>query len=128
MIRYLIVFVVTILAISGPAWSDDTDHEAGRYQVIPDAMVPGSGGKLQQQTILLDTATGRTWTLAPKAGADKRQRANWMPIPVTDFDTQEASASPARELPNAEPRGSSAQEQGGGGGSRDRLWNYERDP
>ena len=102
MIRYLIVFVVTILAISGPAWSDDARHEAGRYQVITDAMVPGPGGKLQQQTILLDTATGRTWTLAPGTGAHKGEGANWMPLPVTDFDTQQASASPAREEAAAE--------------------------
>ncbi len=128
MIRYLIVLVVTILAISGPAWSDDTDQEAGRYQVIPDAMVPGPGGKPQQKTILLDTATGRTWTLAPGAKADKGQGANWMPLPVTDFDTQQASASPASEAVRTEPQSSRAQEQSKGGGYRDRLWDYERDP
>ena len=128
MIRYLIVFIVTILAASAPAWSDDDSHETGRYQVIPDAMVPGPGGKLQQRTILLDTATGRTWALASGTGPDKGQGANWMPLPVTDFDTQQASASPAREAVKAEPEGSDAQEQSEGGGYRDRLWNYERDP
>ncbi len=128
MIRYLIVFVVTLLAASVPAWSDDARHEAGRYQVIPDAMVPGPSGKLQQRTILLDTATGRTWTLVPESGAKKGQRANWMPLSVTDFDTQEASASPAREPTASEAEDSSAQEQFRGGGYRDRLWDYERDP
>ena len=128
MIRYLIVFVVTILAISAPAWSDDARYEAGRYQVIPDAMVPGPGGKLQQQTILLDSATGRTWTLAPGTGADKGERANWMPLPVTDFDTQQASASPAREEAAAEAEEPRAQEQRQVEGHRDRLWDYERDP
>ena len=96
--------------------------------MIPDAVVPGPGGKLQQQTILLDTATGRTWTLAPGTGADKGERVHWMPLPVTDFDTQQASASPAREEAAAEAEDSRAQEQRRGGGHRDRLWDYERDP
>lgn len=128
MIRYPIVFIVTILATLAPAWSDDVRPESGRYQVIPDAMVPGPTGELRAQTILLDTATGRTWTLAPGAASDKGRRANWMPIPVTDFDTQEASASPASEGATAELQGSRAQEQPEGGRYRDRLWNYERDP
>ncbi len=51
-----------------------------------------------------------------------------MPLPVTDFDTQQASASPAREAVKAETEGSDAQGQSEGGGYRDRLWNYERDP
>ena len=128
MVRYLFVLIITSLSVLAPAWSDDGARDSGRYQVIPDAQVPDRAGKPRSQTILLDTATGRTWTLAPSAVSDDPRRATWMPIPVQDFGKQEAMASPGQERPVIRRQDSRGPEQKQDSGYRNRLWNYERDP
>ncbi|MDJ0943726.1 MAG: hypothetical protein QNJ30_09685 [Kiloniellales bacterium] len=128
MLRYLFVSLFTLISVLGPAWSDDGTHDPGRFQVIPGAQVPDRTGKPRSRTILLDTATGRTWTLAPSAVSDDPRRATWMPIPVQDFGKQEAMASPGQERPVIRRQESRSPEQKQGSGYRDRLWNYERDP
>ena len=128
MSRYLIVSIVTFLLAAAPAWSDDDVRGVGRYQVIPDAQVPDRSGKLRAQTILIDTATGRTWTLAPGSGTDDALRATWTPIPIKDFDTQQALAGRGGESVETKPRKPPVAEDRQVKGYRERLWNYERDP
>ena len=133
MTRYLVVSIVAFLVTLAPAWSDGTAPEAGRYQVFPDAQVPDRTGKLRAQTILLDSVTGRTWTLAPNAGSPGAGspgagRATWMPIPVQGFGGQEALATPGSDATGARRQESRTQEERQSEGYRERLWNYERDP
>ena len=128
MIRYLVVSTLTFLLALAPAWSDDEIRGASRYQVVPDAQVPDRTGKPRAQTILIDTVTGRTWTLAPGTGSNDALRATWTPIPVQDFDTQQALASPGGESADSKPEKPPVAEDRQAKGYRDRLWNYERDP
>ncbi len=128
MIRYLSVSALTFLLIQAPAWADDDISDAGRYQVISGAQMTDRNGKPRPQTILLDTATGRTWTLAPDATSDAARRLTWLPIPVQSFDSQQALAGPGSENAKARRQDTRNRDKRQGEGYRERLWNYERDP
>lgn len=82
MFRLVIQSLVGIAFLAQTAWANDAGADVGRYQVIPDALVPGKGGKPQERTILLDSATGRTWLIAPGAQPGTSSRPMWVPIEV----------------------------------------------
>lgn len=82
MVRLIIVSVFGTYFLAQTAFAADNPADRGRYQVIPDALVPGKGGKIQERTIMLDSATGRTWLIAPGAKSGKSNRPIWIPIEV----------------------------------------------
>ncbi len=82
MVRLIIVSVFGAVSLAQTASAADNPAEMGRYQVIPDALVPGKGGKVQERTIMLDSATGRTWLIAPGTQAEASNRPMWIPIEV----------------------------------------------
>ncbi len=90
MIRPTLASFVGVLILAQTAWADG--GEVGRYQVIPDALVPGKGGKPQERTVLLDSATGRTWLIAPGAQRGKSARPIWVPIEIEPADRSHSAA------------------------------------
>lgn len=82
MIRPTLASLVGILFVAQTAWAADREADIGRYQVVPDALVPGKGGKPQERTVLLDSATGETWLMSPGAQQGKSSRPIWVPIEV----------------------------------------------
>ena len=92
MIRPTLASFVGVLFLAQSAWAAGDEAEVGRYQVIPDALVPGKGGKLQERTVLLDSATGRTWLIAPGATPSKSSRPIWVPIEIELADRSNSAA------------------------------------
>lgn len=82
MFRSTLASLVGFVCLAQTAWASDQPADVGRYQVIPDALVPGKGGKLKERTVLLDSATGRTWLIAPGAQQGKSSEPVWVPIDV----------------------------------------------
>ncbi len=60
--------------------ASQAEADAGRFEVIPGAQVPGQDGEIRQQSILLDSATGQTWVLSPAKRSGEGPAARWVPI------------------------------------------------
>lgn len=88
-IRPTLASFVGVLFLAQTAWADT---DVGRYRVIPDALVPGKGGKPQGRTVLLDSATGRTWLIAPSGRQGKSSRPIWVPIEIEPADRSNSAA------------------------------------
>ena len=83
-----------LLLLAPAARADQGKMVPGRYQVIPDAVVPAKGRKAAPQAVLLDTATGRTWILS--AGEfGSLQGPLWEPLRMEPGKPGETSASAA---------------------------------
>ncbi len=92
MIRPIVASIVGGLCLVQTAWASDDRADVGRYQVVPDALVPGKGGKLQERTLLLDSATGQTWLMAPGAQRGKSPRPIWVPLDLEHADRTNSAA------------------------------------
>lgn len=75
MTRVIFASLVGSLVLAQAAWAAEDSEKLGRFQVIPNAMVPSSSGEAQEQAVLLDSATGQTWLIEPsdKSGPHWRQ-------------------------------------------------------
>lgn len=80
MLRPTLASLVGVVCLAQTAWASDQHADVGRYQVIPDALVPGKGGKLQERAVLLDSVTGQTWLIAPEAQQGRSAAPVWVPI------------------------------------------------
>ena len=78
--RQILASFAGSLLFAQAAWAADPAADFGRFQVIPNALVPSKGGKMQEQAILLDTATGRTWRMTPGVASGKPSGPTWVPI------------------------------------------------
>ena len=120
----LTAVLLTAQPVSGPAWAEDPNPDLGRYQVIPSAMVPDQTGKPRDKTILLDTATGRTWVITHGKSTGATAGPLWQPLPVKEDETEAttgtAVAPQAVQETQAEPEPQRR---------RSRIhWDYENDP
>ncbi len=125
MSRSLIASVVAALLLAPSAWADSDRKNIGRYQLIPDATVANKTGKRQEQAILLDSATGKTWVLVRGQGS----AAIWLPVEVkapegaqtadrsNDDDKAQSPKSFVPEPPEKKKKT-----------PRQSIWDYERDP
>ena len=93
--RWFFSCLAGTLFLAEAAWAGEDGADLGRYRVIPNAMVPGKSGKLQEQAVLLDSATGRTWVVTPGAGKGPSPGPLWVPMEIKTEDPVEASAGSA---------------------------------
>ena len=73
--------------------SSGASADVGRYQLVPNAMVPNKSGEMQEQTVLLDTSTGRTWHLGNSAQSGSGKGPRWVPLDITFADRVNAAAN-----------------------------------
>lgn len=95
MTRQAVAILAGVLLLAEAAWADQSPGSPGRYQVIPDAMVPGKGTKPNERAVLLDSATGQTWILAPGPGFGGLPGPVWIPLVMQPTDRAERSAKPS---------------------------------
>ena len=91
---------LSLLLLSGQAAAGQRGDTAGRYQVIPDAVVPGKNGQLEKRTLLLDSVTGLTWVITRHPKSGKGADPLWSPIETKSVTVTAAPPAPA-EKPKA---------------------------
>ena len=104
MTRWVFLCLAGTLILTEPARAGDHEAGAGRYQVIPDGMVPGKNGKPQERTILLDSSSGRTWILVPGSGKGSSSRPHWVPMELRIRDRVEVSTDSAKPATALKPK------------------------
>lgn len=90
MTRYLVAGLIGLMVFAQGAWANLDGKDLGRYQVIPNAAVPG---KAKAQTILLDTSTGETWVLMSDAKAGGKAGAIWVSVKIMSPDGKQTTKS-----------------------------------
>lgn len=103
MIRWIFFFLAATLILPESTWAGDDDSGVGRYQVIPGALVPGTNGRPQEQALLLDSATGRTWILTPGAGKGPASRPLWVPMELRIRERVEVSTDSPKPATSPQP-------------------------
>ncbi len=91
--RPLAAFLIGAAIFSQVALAGDSRAEVGRYQIIAKVPVPNQAGKMQEQTVLLDTETGRTWRMALGGQSGKNTGLHWVPLDIKLADPVNAAAS-----------------------------------
>ena len=112
------------LVMAQAVWAGAAAADVGRYQLIPDALVPGKGGKLQERTVLLDTTSGLTWMIAPGGADAKSAKPRWVPLEMEGFEPVEAAGDSGRntiQRSYASPRPVTR-------GGQPFNWHYDTDP
>ena len=66
--------------------------EPGRYQLIPNAQIPGAAGSSETRSVLLDSSSGQTWIMVQDDKGDGTM--TWVPVDI-NFKEQ-ASRAPAQ--------------------------------
>ena len=126
MSRFLSASVVAALLLASSAWADNDRDHIGRYQLIPDAVHTGKAGKRQEQAILLDSATGKTWILSRGKGSG----AVWVPVEVKvpegaqTANRSDSGGDKANVQKSFEPEPPKTKKKT----PRQSIWDYERDP
>ena len=88
---------LSLLLLNGQAAADQPGDSAGRYQVIPDAVVPGNNGQLEKRTLLLDSVTGLTWVITRHPKSGKGADPLWSPIETKSVTGTTAPPAPAKK-------------------------------
>ena len=105
--RPLAGFLIGAAVLSLVATAPDAAADVGRYQLVPNVLVPNKAGKMEAQAVLLDTSTGRTWRLGEGAQKGQAKGPRWVPLDITFADRVSSSAAatkPAqRKTPDTEP-------------------------
>lgn len=101
--RWFFLCLAGTVFLAKVAWAGEDGADLGRYRVIPNAMVPGKSGKLQEQAILLDSATGRTWVITPGARKGSPSGPLWVPMEVKTEDPVDASTKSTDPLSRLQP-------------------------
>ncbi len=99
--RPLAAALVGAVLITQAALASDSFADPGRYQLIPKVLVPNKAGKVREQSVLLDTETGRTWRLAKDTKKGKTDGPRWVPLDKDFVDrlrSEDASLASAKEV------------------------------
>lgn len=97
MMKWFPAGLALLLLLGGQAAAFEPSDEPGRYQVIPDAVVPGKNGALQKRTLLLDTLTGLTWVISRDPKSSKRPEPLWVPVETKSPVAPQVAPIPAKK-------------------------------
>ena len=89
--------------LSQAVFAPDASADVGRYQLVPNALVPNQSGKMQEATVLLDTSTGRTWRLGLGAQSGQAKGPRWVPLDITFADRVSSSAAATKPAERRAP-------------------------